>query len=121
LNLAVALLSFSLAAINISEFIESQTLSFFMKFTIPSLCAVAFVISYFIVTLLWPRGEYKPTCFGSVAFSIWSLLIIVFMFLTAYLAYDHPVRQLSQAAVSYNFAGMMIAFASNRINAMKKI
>lgn len=124
----LAVSSFSAGTLGISDFIENdKPISFFTEYAVSSLCAVAFIASYFIFTLGIPFGMPLPvkpalsksTSLGFIAHFIWLVLQLVLMVLNL-LNRDHPVRPLLQAVVSYNFAGMFFAWASNRINAMKK-
>jgi hypothetical protein len=99
----------------------------FTEYTVSTLCAVGFVVCYFVFTLVLPIGKplpvsaeaHKFSCLGSVALIIWAMLFSAVMFLSTFLRGSYS--QLFQAAQGYSVAGMLFAWASNCINAMRKV
>jgi len=122
-----AVLSFGIAALNVSFFIRIEAVSFLMKMVVSTLCAVGFVVSYFVFTLAYPIGKQPPSiaeaynlsCSGAVVLIVWGMLFVALTILS--MSPHNSYSQLFRAAYIYNLAGMFFAQASNRINAMKKV
>jgi hypothetical protein len=125
LLLFFAILSFGMAAVDISVFIRIEAVSFLTKMVVSTLCAVGFVVSYFVFTLVFPIGKPYPanainrSCSGLVVLIVWVMLSAALTILSTSL--HNSYSQLFKAAYDYNLAGMFFAQASNRIRAMKKI
>jgi hypothetical protein len=121
-----AVLSFGIAALDISLFIRIESVSFLTKMVVSTLCAVGFVVSYFVFTLAFPIGKPYPanaeainrSCSGAVVLIVWLMLFVALTILS--ISHNNSYSRLFKAAYDYNLAGMFFAQASNRINAMKK-
>jgi hypothetical protein len=122
----LAILSFSAGTLLTVFFIEGNSPTLFIEIGLSNLGAVVFMVSYFVNTFAYPppiivsQNQIKTYCLGGAIFFIWSTLLLGLLILSI-LKSTLPIHGLLIAISNYGFSGMLLAWVSRRIKAMKKI
>ncbi len=113
LLILLSVFSFGAGTGGIIDFIRNtKPISLFTEIGVPLLGAVAFVLGYFVNVFGYPIST-KTLHRATSPLAIWMMLLLVFMILFG-LNRGHPISDLFRSIVSYSFAGMFFAWASNR-------